>query len=89
MPAAPVVAGTEPVDDTNLTPPGQFNIHVGARPDFPNQPAGVEDRFRGTLDDVRLCTTALTTDEAVAVKNGALDVATDKEKLRLGFSTIW
>ncbi|GGU94671.1 neuramidase [Streptomyces litmocidini] len=75
--------------DRNLTPAGEFNIHIGARPDFPNQPAGVSQLFRGTLDDVRLFRTALTEDEAAAVKNGSLDVAKDEEELRLGFSTIW
>ncbi|MFF9476602.1 exo-alpha-sialidase [Streptomyces roseolus] len=80
--------GTSPADG-NVTPAGEFNIHVGARPDFPNQPAGVTQLFRGTLDDVRLFRGALTPEEAARVKNGALDVATDDERLRLGFSTIW
>ncbi|MEU9292146.1 sialidase family protein [Streptomyces sp. NPDC048266] len=75
--------------DRNVTPAAQFNIHIGARPDFPNQPAGVAQLFRGTLDDVRLFRGALTPDEAARVKNGALDVATEDERLRLGFSAIW
>ncbi|MER7949550.1 sialidase family protein [Streptomyces sp. NPDC096079] len=75
--------------DRNLTPAGEFNIHIGARPDFPNQPPGVAQLFRGTLDDVRLFTTALTDAEAADVKNGSLAVRTGDEKLRLGFSTIW
>ncbi|MEU4104676.1 sialidase family protein [Streptomyces tanashiensis] len=75
--------------ERNLTPAGEFNIHIGARPDFPNQPAGVTQLYRGGLDDVRLFDTALTTDEAASVKTGSLDVATTNEKLRLGFSTIW
>ncbi|MFC8764287.1 exo-alpha-sialidase [Streptomyces sp. NPDC057193] len=75
--------------DRNVTPAAQFNIHIGARPDFPNQPAGVAQLFRGTLDDVRLFRSALTPDEAARVKNGSLDVATEDERLRLGFSTIW
>ncbi|QES04391.1 sialidase [Streptomyces venezuelae] len=75
--------------DRNVTPAAEFNIHIGARPDFPNQPAGVAQLFHGTLDDVRLFRTALTDAEAARVKAGALDVATDREKLRLGFTTIW
>jgi sialidase-1 len=75
--------------DRNVTPAAQFNIHIGARPDFPNQPAGVAQLFRGTLDDVRLFQGALTPDEAARVKNGSLDVATEDERLRLGFSAIW
>ncbi|MFF1511183.1 exo-alpha-sialidase [Streptomyces sp. NPDC058326] len=75
--------------ERNLTPGAEFNIHIGARPDFPNQPAGVAQLFRGTLDDVRLYGTALTAAEAAEVKAGSLAVATDKEKLRLGFTTIW
>ncbi|CAM5270613.1 exo-alpha-sialidase [Streptomyces tanashiensis] len=75
--------------ERNLTPAGEFNIHIGARPDFPNQPAGATQLYRGGLDDVRLFDTALTTDEAASVKTGSLDVATTNEKLRLGFSTIW
>ncbi|MFD6344157.1 exo-alpha-sialidase [Streptomyces roseolus] len=80
--------GTSPADG-DVTPAGGFNIHVGARPDFPNQPAGVAQLFRGTLDDVRIFGRALTPDEAARVKNGSLDVATGDERLRLGFSTIW
>ncbi|MFH8254135.1 exo-alpha-sialidase [Streptomyces roseolus] len=80
--------GTSPADG-DVTPAGGFNIHVGARPDFPNQPAGVAQLFRGTLDDVRIFGRALTPDEAARVKNGSLDVATRDERLRLGFSTIW
>ncbi|MGW4703503.1 exo-alpha-sialidase [Streptomyces sp. NPDC004285] len=73
----------------NLTPAGEFNIHIGARPDFPNQPPGVAQLFRGTLDDVRLFDTALTDAEAAEVKAGSLAVRTEAEKLRLGFSTLW
>ncbi|MGW8764354.1 exo-alpha-sialidase [Streptomyces sp. NPDC055815] len=75
--------------ERNLTPAGEFNIHIGARPDFPNQPPGVAQLFRGTLDDVRLFSTALTDAEAADVKNGSLAVRTGEEKLRLGFSTLW
>ncbi|MFB7608254.1 exo-alpha-sialidase [Streptomyces gardneri] len=85
---ATMPAGTS-ATDRNLTPAAEFNIHVGARPDFPNQPAGVAELFRGTLDDVRLFGTALTEAEAASVKAGSLEVAKDKERLRLGFSTIW
>lgn len=31
----------------SITPPAEFSVHVGARPDFPNQPAGVTELFRG------------------------------------------
>ncbi|MFD3336401.1 exo-alpha-sialidase [Streptomyces sp. NPDC058700] len=75
--------------DRNVTPAAQFNIHIGARPDFPNQPPGVTQLFRGTLDDVRLFRRALTPAEAALVKSGSLDVATADERLRLGFSTVW
>ncbi|MEU6162827.1 sialidase family protein [Streptomyces tanashiensis] len=75
--------------DTSVTPTGEFNIHIGARPDFPNSAPGVTNFFLGTLDDVRLFRTALTPDEARAVKDGSLDVRNTEEKLRLGFSTIW
>ncbi|SED96005.1 sialidase family protein [Streptomyces sp. TLI_105] len=75
--------------ERNLTPAAEFNIHIGARPDFPNQPVGVAQLFRGALDDVRLFDTALTTGEAADVKAGSLEVAKSNEKLRLGFSTIW
>ncbi|MFI1715256.1 exo-alpha-sialidase [Streptomyces litmocidini] len=85
---ATLPAGTS-ASDRNLTPAGEFNIHIGARPDFPNQPPGVAQLFRGTLDDVRLFTTALTDAEAADVKNGSLAVRNGEEKLRLGFSTIW
>ncbi|MEU5920611.1 sialidase family protein [Streptomyces sp. NPDC047141] len=73
----------------SLTPAGEFNLHIGARPDFPNQPPGVAQLFRGTLDDVRLFDTALTDAEAAEVKAGSLAVRTDREKLRLGFTTLW
>ncbi|MCY0923890.1 exo-alpha-sialidase [Streptomyces sp. H27-G5] len=72
----------------DITPPGEFSIHVGARPDFPNQPVGVGELFNGGLDDVRIFRRALTAEEAARVKDGALDVANDKESVRLGFSTI-
>ncbi|MFF0560038.1 exo-alpha-sialidase [Streptomyces sp. NPDC004266] len=85
---ATVPAGTS-ASDRNLTPAGEFNIHIGARPDFPNQPPGVAQLFRGTLDDVRLFNTALTDAEAADVKNGSLAVRNGEEKLRLGFSTVW
>ncbi|MFI9292085.1 exo-alpha-sialidase [Streptomyces gardneri] len=85
---ATMPAGTS-ATDRNLTPAAEFNIHIGARPDFPNQPAGVAELFRGTLDDVRLFGTALTETEAAAVKAGSLAVQTGEEKLRLGFTTIW
>ncbi|MFI5530285.1 exo-alpha-sialidase [Kitasatospora sp. NPDC051853] len=73
----------------DLTPPAQFNIHIGARPDFPDEPVGVAGLFQGTLDDVRLFGRALGPAEAAAVRGGALDVANDQERVRLGFSTIW
>ncbi|MFE7549539.1 exo-alpha-sialidase [Streptomyces gardneri] len=85
---ATMPAGTS-ATDRNLTPAAEFNIHIGARPDFPNQPAGVAELFRGTLDDVRLYGTALTEAETASVKAGSLEVAKDKERLRLGFTTIW
>ncbi|MFJ5137826.1 exo-alpha-sialidase [Streptomyces sp. NPDC088707] len=75
--------------ERNVTPGGAFNIHIGARPDFPNQPPGVAQLFRGTLDDVRLFATALTEAEAAEVKAGSLTVRNSEERLRLGFSTIW
>lgn len=83
-PSATAVATTG-----DITPTAQFNIHIGAQPDFPNQPAGVAQLFQGTLDDVRVFGRALTQDEELKVKNGALDVALDQERVRLGFSTIW
>ncbi|MEU3693024.1 sialidase family protein [Streptomyces narbonensis] len=73
----------------NLTPAAEFNIHIGARPDFPNQPVGVGELFHGTLDDVRLFTTALTAEKAAEVRNGSHEVAKDEERLRLGFNSIW
>jgi sialidase-1 len=73
----------------DITPAGEFTIHVGARPDFPNQPAGVTELFHGSLDDVRIFGRNLTAGEADSVRNGALDVANDQERLRLGFSTMW
>ncbi|MGW1510680.1 exo-alpha-sialidase [Streptomyces sp. NPDC002394] len=75
--------------ERNLTPAAEFNVHIGARPDFPNQPAGAAQLFRGTLDDVRLFSTALTDTEAADVKAGSLAVRNSEEKLRLGFSSIW
>ncbi|MFE9840841.1 LamG domain-containing protein [Streptomyces goshikiensis] len=42
--------GTEfsaPAPTGDITPPGQFDIHVGARPDFPNQATGVKELFNG------------------------------------------
>ncbi|MFF5973555.1 exo-alpha-sialidase [Streptomyces sp. NPDC012769] len=83
----PETTAVAPTGD--VTPAKEFNVHIGARPDFPSQQAGVTQLFQGTLDDVRLYRKALTADEVLAVKNGALDVATDRERLRLGFSTIW
>lgn len=89
----PAATATMPAGNSaaqrNLTPAAEFNIHIGARPDFPNQPAGVAQLFRGTLDDVRRFGTALTDTEAAEVKAGSLTVRTDAEKLRVGFSTIW
>ncbi|MGW2305177.1 exo-alpha-sialidase [Streptomyces sp. NPDC001809] len=76
-------------ESTSLTPAGEFSIHIGARPDFPNQPPGVAQLFRGALDDVRLFGRTLTPQEAALVKDGSLAVATDEERLRLGFSTLW
>ncbi|MFD3665015.1 exo-alpha-sialidase [Streptomyces sp. NPDC058659] len=89
VPATAVMPAGTSATERNLTPTGEFNIHIGARPDFPNQPAGVAQLFRGTLDDVRLFRRALTPDEATLVKDGSLAVATEDERLRLGFSTIW
>lgn len=76
-------------DHLRYRPGGEFNIHIGARSDFPNQPVGVAQLFRGTLDDVRPFRRALTTEEAALVKDGSLAVATGAESLRVGFSTIW
>ncbi|MYX16068.1 sialidase [Streptomyces sp. SID8374] len=73
----------------DITPSAQFSVHIGARPDFPNQPAGVAELFRGGLDDVRIFGRALTAQEAAQVKGGALDVANEQERVRLGFSGIW
>lgn len=58
-------------------------------PTSPTNAAGVAQLFRGTLDDVRLFQRALTPDEATLVRDGSLAVATEDERLRLGFSTIW
>ncbi|WP_241845922.1 sialidase family protein [Streptomyces sp. MJM1172] len=85
-----VDGGTEfsaPAPAGDITPPGQFNIHVGARPDFPNQATGVKELFNGGLDDVRLFGRALTRAESAKVRAGATDVATDQERLRLAFET--
>ncbi|MFF2715554.1 exo-alpha-sialidase [Streptomyces sp. NPDC058011] len=73
----------------DITPSAQFSVHIGARPDFPNQPAGVSELFRGGLDDVRIYGRGLTAQEAARVKGGALDVANEEERVRLGFSSIW
>lgn len=73
----------------DITPSAQFSVHIGARPDFPNQPAGVSELFRGGLDDVRIYGRGLTAQEATRVKGGALDVANEEERVRLGFSSIW
>ncbi|MEW9512372.1 exo-alpha-sialidase [Streptomyces bacillaris] len=78
---------TAPAGD--ITPPAEFSVHIGARPDFPNQPAGVTELFRGGLDDIRLFGRALTAQEASRVKGGALDVANEEERVRLGFSGMW
>ncbi|EDX22338.1 neuraminidase [Streptomyces sp. Mg1] len=85
-----VDGGTEfsaPAPAGDITPPGQFNIHVGARPDFPNQATGVKELFNGGLDDIRLFGRALTRAESAKVRAGATDVATDQERLRLAFET--
>lgn len=66
----------------SVTPEGPFNIHVGARPDY-------QELFTGGLDDVRVCGRALTPAELQRVRDGALDVANDQERVRLGFSTVW
>ncbi|MET9377380.1 sialidase family protein [Streptomyces sp. NPDC002992] len=87
--AAGGAEATATADAGSVTPAGEFNVHIGARPDFPNQAAGVKALFRGGLDDVRLYTTALSSAQALAVKNGALDVATADEQVVLGFSTLW
>ncbi|MFE5913932.1 exo-alpha-sialidase [Streptomyces wedmorensis] len=89
IPATAVMPAGTKVTDTVVTPDGQFNVHIGARPDFPNQPVGVGQLFHGTLDDVRLYGRALDPLEAGQVKNGSLEVAKADERLRLGFSTIW
>lgn len=73
----------------SIAPPAEFSVHIGARPDFPNQPVGVTELFRGGLDDLRLFGRALTSQEASRVRSGALDVANEEERLRLGFSSIW
>ncbi|WP_307669422.1 sialidase family protein [Streptomyces sp. V2I9] len=73
----------------SLAPPAEFSVHIGARPDFPNQPVGVTELFRGGLDDLRLFGRALTPQEASRVQSGALDVANEEERVRLGFSSIW
>ncbi|WP_435971804.1 exo-alpha-sialidase [Streptomyces sp. Qhu_M48] len=88
-PATAVMPAGNSATDRNLTPASEFNIHIGARPDFPNQPAGVAQLFRGTLDDVRLFGKALTPEEAALVRGGSLAVAKEDERLRLGFFTIW
>ncbi|MFF8606967.1 exo-alpha-sialidase [Streptomyces sp. NPDC015346] len=80
---------TAPAPRGDITPAGQFNVHIGARPDFPDQPVGVTRLFHGGLDDLRVFGRALSAAEAGRVKNGALDVAVDQERVRLGFTTIW
>ncbi|MER7763444.1 sialidase family protein [Streptomyces sp. NPDC097619] len=70
----------------HASPTGQFTIHIGARPDFPNQSAGVNQLFRGGLDDVRLFGKALTEAQVRDIKAGTLDVAGDLQHLRLGFT---
>ncbi|MFF0216020.1 exo-alpha-sialidase [Streptomyces vinaceus] len=80
---------TAPAKAGDITPAGEFTVHVGARPDFPNQPAGVTELFKGGLDDVRIFGRGLTAEEAGSVRGGSLDVAADQERLRLGFSSIW
>ncbi|MFC9794568.1 LamG domain-containing protein [Streptomyces sp. NPDC127584] len=88
-PATAPVKVAQREESTSLTPAGEFSIHIGARPDFPNQPPGVAQLFRGALDDVRLFGRALTPQEAALVKDGSLTVATDEERLRLGFTSLW
>ncbi|MFE4540067.1 LamG-like jellyroll fold domain-containing protein [Streptomyces scopuliridis] len=73
----------------DITPSGAFTVHVGARPDFPDQPAGVTQLFEGGLDDVRVFGRALTAGEAARVRGGALDVANNEERVRLAFSSLW
>ncbi|MFJ5831655.1 LamG-like jellyroll fold domain-containing protein [Streptomyces sp. NPDC093089] len=87
-PATAVMPAGAKATDTVVTPNGQFNVHIGARPDFPNQPVGVGQLFHGTLDDVRLYGRALDPLEAGRVKDGSLDAAEADERLRLGFSAI-
>ncbi|WP_234445490.1 sialidase family protein [Streptomyces sp. NRRL F-2202] len=79
-------ASAAPAGD--ITPTADFSVHIGARPDFPNQPAGVTELFRGGLDDLRIFGRALTAQEASRVKSGALDVANEEERMRLGFSSM-
>ncbi|MFE1334318.1 exo-alpha-sialidase [Streptomyces microflavus] len=78
-----------PAPAGDITPPAEFSVHIGARPDFPNQPAGVTELFRGGLDDIRIYGRGLTAQEAARVRGGALDVANEEERVRLGFSSIW
>nr|WP_234311637.1 sialidase family protein [Streptomyces griseus] len=68
-------ASAAPAGD--ITPTADFSVHIDARPDFPNQPAGVTELFRGGLDDLRVFGRALTAQEASRVKSGALDVANE------------
>ncbi|MFI1015799.1 exo-alpha-sialidase [Streptomyces sp. NPDC020965] len=66
----------------DITPPGAFTIHLGARPDY-------EQLFRGGLDDIRIHGRALTPAEYARVRDGAVDVAVEEERVRLGFTTLW
>lgn len=76
----PEASGRDP--GGSVTPEGPFNIHVGARPDY-------QELFTGSLDDIRIFARALSPQEYLRVKNGALDVATDQEAMRLGFGKTW
>lgn len=80
---------TTPAPAGDITPPGQFTVHVGARPDFPNQPTGPKELFRGALDDIRLFGGGLSKADTDGIRDGAIDIANAQERLRLGFSTIW
>ncbi|MER8072127.1 sialidase family protein [Streptomyces sp. NPDC094034] len=73
----------------DITPSGPFSVYVGARPDFPDQPVGITQLFKGGLDDVRVFGRGLTADETAQVRGGALDVANNEERVRLAFSSLW